>query len=134
MGALRNVNSSDDVSILSSGVKIEGKIFCEGNVRIDGKVVGDVNVNGNLTLGESSEVQGEAKGNTVTLSGKLEGTIRASEKLILDSKANLKGDLYARILVVEEGAKFEGKSNMSNTQASGVQVPKAAPAKQENDK
>ena len=115
MGALRNVNTAEDVSILSSGVKIEGKIFCEGNVRIDGKVMGDVNVNGNLTLGETSEVQGEAKGNTVTLSGKLEGTIRASEKLILDSKAHLKGDLFARILVVEEGAKFDGKSSMNQT-------------------
>jgi cytoskeletal protein CcmA (bactofilin family) len=108
-------NSAEEVSILSSGVKIEGKIFSEGNVRIDGKVTGDVNVNGNLTLGETSEVLGEAKGKSITLSGKYEGTIRASEKLVLDSKSYLKGDLYAKILVVEEGAKFDGKSIMTDS-------------------
>ncbi len=113
MGKSNNASSSVDVSILSSGVKIEGKLYSEGNMRIDGKVFGDVTVNGNLTLGETAEVEGEIKAKNITLSGKLKGIVTVNEKLILESTSNLIGDLSAKILVIEEGAKFEGKSNMN---------------------
>jgi len=103
---------SEDVSILSSGVKIEGKIYSEGNVRIDGTVIGDVTVNGNLTLGEASKVKGNVRARNITISGRLNGTANSSEKLILESKSFLKGDLSTKILVVEEGALFEGSSKM----------------------
>lgn len=111
--AKNNNSSSVDVSILSSGVKIEGKLYSEGNMRIDGKVLGDVTVNGNLTLGDGSLVEGEVKAMNVTLSGTVQGTVEANEKVILESGSSLVGDLTAKILVVEEGAKFDGKSNMN---------------------
>lgn len=106
-------NITGDVSILSSGVKLEGKLYSEGNVRIDGVVNGDVTVNGNLTLGESSKLIGQVKANNITLSGILEGQVVAAEKLVLENRSNLKGDLKARILVIEEGAVFDGNSTMA---------------------
>ncbi|GBD89474.1 polymer-forming cytoskeletal [bacterium BMS3Abin04] len=114
--ALRKDNSfvSEDVSILSSGVKIEGKISSEGNVRIDGRVIGDVNINGNLTLGEGAEIKGEVKAKSLVVSGKVEGTIDVAEKLTLEPKSFVKGDIITKILVIEEGAVFDGKSVMSN--------------------
>ena len=113
--AKNNSSSTVDVSILSSGVKIEGKLYSEGNMRIDGKVFGDVTVNGNLTLGDASTVEGEIKAMNITISGKVEGTVEANEKVILESGSSLVGDLMAKILVIEEGAKFDGKSNMNMT-------------------
>jgi len=110
--AKNNNSSSVDVSILSSGVKIEGKLYSEGNMRIDGKILGDVTVNGNLTLGDSATVEGEVKAMNVTLSGSIEGSVEANEKVILESGSSLVGDLSAKILVIEEGAKFNGKSSM----------------------
>ncbi len=104
---------SEDVSILSDGVTIEGKISSNGNVRIDGKVVGDVNVKGNLTLGSSSEVNGQISAKNMTVSGKVEGTLKIDEKLTLESNSRIKGDIIAKVLVVEEGAKFDGKSSMT---------------------
>ncbi len=75
---------SEDVSILSDGVNIEGKISSNGNVRIDGKVVGDVNIKGNLTLGPSSEVNGQINAKNMTVSGKVDGTLKIDEKLTLE--------------------------------------------------
>ncbi|OGU53912.1 MAG: cell shape determination protein CcmA [Ignavibacteria bacterium RBG_13_36_8] len=115
MSQKRNSSSAEDVSILSSGVKIEGKLYSEGNVRIDGKLVGDIIVNGNLTLGEGSELSGKVKAQNIAISGKLEGIVTASEKLILESKAVLKGDISTKILIIEEGAKFDGKSVMDSS-------------------
>lgn len=115
MSQKRISTSAEDVSILSSGVKIEGKLYSEGNVRIDGKLIGDLIVNGNLTLGEGSELNGKVKAQNIAVSGKLEGVVTSSEKLILESKAVLKGDISAKILVIEEGAKFDGKSVMDSS-------------------
>lgn len=115
--AHRKDHADEDVSIISSGVKIDGNLFSEGNVRIDGKINGNVTVDGNLTVGEQSELRGEVKAKNVTMSGKLFGKIDAAEKLKLESKAVLKGDLVAKFLVIEEGAYFEGFSNMSQSLA-----------------
>ncbi len=113
MAQKNNSSSSIDVSILSSGVKIEGKLYSEGNMRIDGKVLGDITVNGNLTLGDGSEVVGIVKAMNITLSGFVKGSIEANEKAILEPTSKLEGDLTAKILVIEEGAKFDGNSNMN---------------------
>ncbi len=104
---------SEDISILSSGVKIEGKFYCDGNVRIDGNVRGEIVINGNLTLGESCLIQGDVKAENITLEGKVEGIVTAAGKLILESKSVLKGDLSAKILIVEAGAIFDGTSKMA---------------------
>ena len=118
---------SEDVSILSDGVNIEGKITSNGNVRIDGKVIGDVEVKGNLTLGTSSEVKGQVKAKNMSVSGKVEGTLSIEEKLTLESSSKIKGDIIAKVLVIEEGAKFDGKSSM--TQSSSYDNVKTSEAK-----
>ena len=118
---------SEDVSILSDGVNIEGKISSNGNVRIDGKVIGDVNVKGNLTLGTSSEVNGQVSAKNMTVGGKVEGTLKIEEKLTLEASSKIKGDIIAKVLVIEEGAKFDGKSSM--TQSSSYTSPTASETK-----
>ncbi len=112
MASKKNLEPVGEVSILSAGVKVEGRIYSDGNLRLDGTLNGDIVVNGNLTLGEASEVTGEIKAKNVTLSGKVEGTVFAHEKVILESGSILKGELSAKTLVVEEGALFDGKSQM----------------------
>ncbi len=113
--ARNNSVSNEDVSIFSSGVKIEGKIYSEGNVRIDGEVIGSVTVNGNLTLGDTSKINGEVKAKNVTCNGKLEGKLEAAEKLVLEKRSTVVADIKAKILVIEEGASFDGRTSMKNS-------------------
>jgi cytoskeletal protein CcmA (bactofilin family) len=108
-----NGDTLEDVSIISKGVNIEGKLKSEGNVRIDGIIRGDVLVSGNLTLGETSEITGELKAENITLSGRVTGTVTANEKIVLEARGVLKGDLIAKVLVVEPGALFDGKCTMT---------------------
>jgi cytoskeletal protein CcmA (bactofilin family) len=115
MGPKKEFKYSEEVSILSAGVKIEGTFKSDGNVRIDGSIYGDVFVNGNLTLGETSKVHGQVNAQNITICGTVEGSLKASEKIVLESKSRLKGDLIAKLLTVEEGAKFDGKSSMTAT-------------------
>ncbi len=118
--AVRKDSHSEDVSIISGGVKLEGNLFSEGNVRIDGTVVGNVSVNGSLTIGENAQMQGEIKASSITMGGKIEGKVIATEILRLESKSVLKGDLITRKLIIEEGAVFEGNSKMNLSSGSTI--------------
>lgn len=116
--AVKKDSHEEEVSIISSGVKIEGNLSSEGNVRIDGIIHGNLSISGNLTIGDSSEIIGEIKARNVTTNGKVEGKIYASEKLKLEPKSVIKGDLITKTLIIEEGAIFEGHSSMNGAQSS----------------
>lgn len=105
----------EEVTIISSSVIIEGKLTSNGNVRLDGVVKGNVEAKGTLAVGETGNIQGDIHADSVTVGGKVEGVVHAKDKVTLESKAFLKGDLVTKILVVEAGAIFEGKSSMGES-------------------
>ncbi len=108
-------SKSDETTIISSGVKIEGKITSNGNIRVDGEIQGDLSSKGNVAVGENGEVNGQINADVIVIGGNVTGTVRAKEKLVLEEKGNLKGDIYTKTLSVKEGAKFDGKCNMGNS-------------------
>jgi cytoskeletal protein CcmA (bactofilin family) len=108
-------SKSEETTIISRGVKIEGKITSSGNIRIDGEIQGDIFSESNITIGEDAKVNGQINANVITIGGKVSGIVRTKDKLILDSKSNIKGDIFAKILVIEEGAKFDGKCNTGDS-------------------
>ena len=111
----RIINGDEgDITIISHGVKLEGKISSGGSIRVDGVIQGDILSQGNVTVGEQGDVNGQINATSVTVGGKVVGTVNAKEKLIMESKANLKGDIFTKILVIEAGARFDGKSNMGD--------------------
>jgi cytoskeletal protein CcmA (bactofilin family) len=101
-------SESEEITIVSRDVKIEGKVTSTGNIRIDGEIQGDIFCKGNITIGEDAKVNGQINANLITIGGKVSGIVRAKDKMILDSKSYLKGDIITKNLVIEEGAKFDG--------------------------
>ena len=106
---------SDETTIISNGVRIEGKVTSAGNIRVDGEIQGDISSKSNVVVGESGQVNGQINADSITIGGRVSGSVKAKDKLTLEAKANLKGDLFTKILVVEAGAKFDGKSKMGDT-------------------
>ena len=106
---------SEEATVISRGVKIEGKLSCSGNIRLDGEVQGDISSQGVVIIGENGGVNGQINADSVTIGGKVTGTIRAKDKVVLEAKANLKGDIITKTLLVEAGAIFNGNSKMGNS-------------------
>jgi len=106
--------NTEDITIISNGVKIEGKVTSTGSIRVDGALKGDLNAKGNVTVGEQGKINGEIVANIVTIGGNVVGTVNAKEKLVLETKCVLTGDIITKVLVIEAGAKFDGKSNMGD--------------------
>ena len=108
--------------ILSSDVEIKGSIKFKKELLIDGKVEGEINSEGVLTIGENADIRGEIKTKSIVVFGKVQGNITVNERCELKSKCTLQGDLKAARLVIEEGATFVGKSEVT----SGMSVKPAA--------
>ncbi len=112
--------SSSELSLVGTGTVVEGKIKTEGSIRIDGKLIGDLASKANVAVGLSGTVEGNLSGKNVSLAGKVVGTVAASDKLVLEPKSVVKGDIRATRLVVDEGAVFDGQCLMN---------PASSPAK-----
>src|SRR2546422_2924062 len=100
--------------ILSSDVEIKGSIKFQKELLIDGKVEGEINSDGVLTIGENADIRGEIKTKSITVYGKVHGNITVAERCELKSKCTLQGDLKAARLIIEEGATFIGKSEVTS--------------------
>jgi cytoskeletal protein CcmA (bactofilin family) len=127
--AMKNENGSE-LSLITVGMVIEGKLQASGSVRIDGQIKGDVVVTQNVSLGSSGNVEGNITAKGVTVGGTVHGTILAQEKLVLESKAVVRGDIKAVKLVIDEGALFDGRCMMSGAQkqaAPGLPETKSHP-------
>jgi cytoskeletal protein CcmA (bactofilin family) len=106
----------DEVTIISTGVKLKGSLTSDGNVRVDGNVEGNVSANGNITVGDHGEIKGNVNADNVVVGGKVIGIVFANEKLVLEANATLQGDISTKILVIAPGAKFDGNSKMMSSQ------------------
>jgi cytoskeletal protein CcmA (bactofilin family) len=100
--------------VLSSDVEIKGSIKFQKELLIDGKIEGEINSDGVLTIGENADIRGEIKTKSITVFGKVHGNITVAERCELKSKSTLQGDLKAARLVIEEGATFIGKSEVTS--------------------
>jgi cytoskeletal protein CcmA (bactofilin family) len=108
--------------VLSSDVEIKGTIKFQKELLIDGKVEGEINSDGVLTVGENADIRAEVKTKSITIYGKVQGNITVSERCELKSKCTLQGDLKAARLIMEEGSTFIGKAEVS----SGMNVKAAS--------
>ena len=99
---------------LANDVEIKGAIKFANEFTFDGKLEGEISSNdGILTVGESGDVHGEIKAKSVIVMGKVHGNITVAERCELRARSQLIGDLRAARLIIEEGATFVGKSEVS---------------------
>ncbi|HEY5792697.1 MAG TPA: polymer-forming cytoskeletal protein, partial [Chthoniobacterales bacterium] len=85
----------------------------ENELIFDGKIEGEIVSEGALTLGKNARVQGEVRTKTVTVHGTVTGNITVTEKCELKASSQLTGDLRATRIIIEEGATFVGKSEVT---------------------
>lgn len=106
-------------NILSSDVEIKGKLRFAKDLIIDGRIEGEVNSEGDLTVGENARILGDIKTRSVVVFGKIEGNITVTDRCELKQTAELNGDIVAGKLAIEEGAAFMGSSAVGSPAKAG---------------
>lgn len=112
---------SDKVeTIIGPGTAVQGNIVATGTVRVDGRVIGEIQTEGDIIVGESGQVNGIVKGRDITVAGLVEGSVDAAGRLQIVSTGKLNGDIVVESLMVEDGAKYKGNCKMK-TDVKGVE-------------
>ena len=104
--------ASEARAYLDSGTRISGKLSFEGPTRIDGHVDGEISAKDTLTIGESAVVTAQIRAASIVIAGKISGDIMAVQRIEIRPSAKVIGNLTAPVLVVHEGAIFEGHCSM----------------------
>jgi len=104
-----------NITLLAKGVELKGEIKVEGTVRIDGRLEGDVHTKGEVIVGEEGVVKGAITAGSLISSGRIKANVTVTERVQLLKTAILIGEVHSPIMVMEEGAKFQGVSDMGAT-------------------
>lgn len=114
-------------NVLSSDVEIKGSVKFTNDLVIDGKIEGQISSEGNLTIGENARIKAEISTATVIVYGKVHGNLTATDRIELKASAEVVGDIKAKVLSIEAGAIFVGKSTVgSPAQGAGQAAPATA--------
>jgi cytoskeletal protein CcmA (bactofilin family) len=100
--------SADQVSTISRGMTVVGKISGEGTLNVFGQVQGELRAL-NVLINEGARVEGDVVAEDLVIGGQVKGAIHAS-RVKLNSTAVVEGDIFHRSLSIEENARFEGSS------------------------
>lgn len=107
------------VTILTSGCHFNGKLFCQGSTRIGGKIEGEIASEGLLIIEDEANINADIKADEVVVQGVVKGKLEATSRVELCSSGSFEGDIISPILVINEGANFNGRAAMNK----GEDVP-----------
>jgi len=103
---------SNSSNTIGKGTFLEGNVETYGNIRIDGKITGNVKSKSKVALGPSSSIQGNIMSQNADIEGEVRGKVEIADTLVLKATAVIHGDIVTGKLVVEPGAVFNGTCRM----------------------
>lgn len=118
-------------SIIGAGMRVDGPCTFRGGLQIDGTVLGDVTAEGEATvliIGETGQVQGAISADHVVIGGTVLGPVAARERLELQAKARVQGDVQYTSLEMQPGAVIAGQLQPRLTPPPAAQPVMTAPS------
>ena len=119
----KSKNASKQTTYLGKNLIINGNISGEGSLIILGKFEGEFDVKGQLKIAQGAVIKGNIKATGVSINGLVNGCVEATERILLDTTASMKGRLVTPKISIQDGAVFDGELQMSKK---SEQAPKAA--------
>jgi cytoskeletal protein CcmA (bactofilin family) len=95
---------------------LQGRLEVQGDLKVAGKVEGELRASGNVTIDSTARVQASIKGSNVSVRGEVIGSVTAGRRLTLGGNGRLNGDVKVGRLSVEDGATLNGNVTMSQEQ------------------
>lgn len=120
----QGLKQSFDTCVISKGAEIEGKFSSKEDLRLDGRIIGEVDCTNRIVMGESGYVKGVIKANEAVIMGEVEGDLNISGALTLKSTAKIKGNIVAKLMSVDEGAIYNGECKIGEFAAKRTVVRK----------
>ena len=116
------------LSIIAAGMSVTGDVETNGVVKIEGTVTGSILGARQVLLGRQGEIKGDVNAREVVLGGRVQGNVRASERVEIQATSVVTGDIVAKSIVVVEGGRINGAVRMDDTlESRAPELVKAQP-------
>jgi cytoskeletal protein CcmA (bactofilin family) len=110
---LGEIPAGTSTSLIGAGTSLKGDITSNGDLRIDGTLVGNIHCTAKVVIGANGVVEGDVNGQQADIMGSVTGTIKVKELLQLKSSCVVNGNLHASKLQIEPAATFNGQCHMA---------------------
>jgi len=111
-------------TVLGANSVMSGELSSSANVRLDGTFSGQLNISGNVLIGETAKINADVNAKNISIAGAVRGNVNGKKVQILRT-GRVWGDINAQALSTEEGAFIDGKISM---QSKETPAPVAEPA------
>jgi cytoskeletal protein CcmA (bactofilin family) len=101
-----------------------GDMEVKGTLRIDGRIKGRIICDETVSIGATGDVEAEIDAKMVIVAGTVVGNIRTSEKIEMQAKAKVLGDVSTKNIVIEQGAIFHGSCQMKGVKEGEIKADK----------
>jgi len=119
LGKKQEIQYSKFNTLVGAECSFEGRLSTKGTIRIEGEFKGEINIDGNLFIGESGRIVGNINSTNVFIAGNVEGNVNTTGQLRIASSGKLFGDVSISNFILDEDAIFEGSCKMKRN---GVKV------------
>lgn len=104
--------SGKGFTFINAGTIVQGEMLVENDLSIEGTLKGMIRATGTVTVTSQGVVEGDIQARSAKIGGKVAGNVTVAEKIVLEARSTLIGDLRTRELVIHEGAHFHGQCDM----------------------
>lgn len=101
-------SSVNSISILGSGLKLDGDLEAANDIRIDGTVLGNISCHKKIMVGETGKVTGDIHALEVHVMGEVLGDIFSAGPATIGAAAKVKGSIISARIQIDLGADIEG--------------------------
>jgi cytoskeletal protein CcmA (bactofilin family) len=117
------IKTAGKTAVIGPGIVINGDISGTESLLIEGKVKGHIQLaSHDVTVGHSGEVHADVTAKIIRVAGKVEGDLVGQEKVIISSTGNVRGNIVAPRMLLEDGAIFKGSIDMDPGETRAAQV------------
>jgi cytoskeletal protein CcmA (bactofilin family) len=117
--------TSSSVAVIGPSMRINGQIYSQEPLYVDGEVDGSLELAHSLTVGQNGKVKADIKARDVTIFGSVKGNVEVREKIAIREKGSLIGDIKTAGIVIDDGAYFKGSIDIMRPE---TPRPVSAPA------
>lgn len=126
--------NSTATAVIGPKITFKGEIIGEEDLLVQGKVEGSIDLKGNhLIIGQQGVVKANLMAKTITIEGTVEGDLIGQERIEIKASSNVKGNLIATRVTLEDGAKFRGSIDMDSQNSGGAGKYSYSTTSEKND-
>lgn len=103
-----NASESKENSSMTKATSITGEISGQGDLRLEGRIDGDIKLKGLLFIDKECHFQGQAEAENIIIEGRMEGRIQASDKIEIRAGGHVQGRIVCQQIAIAEGAFLDG--------------------------